>query len=175
MLYTFEAFVADCRSHLAQDRQIVASLALMSEALSRLLGNADFVAATFASADFNKKLLYRDPVTDMRVLAHIHHGPKEGAPHSHGASWAIYGTAFGVTGMKEWRRVNHDADAGSVLELAGRYDLETGQARAFGPHAVHSTIHPATAWVIRVTGADLDAMPRYRFDRRVDRLSGPPS
>jgi hypothetical protein len=34
---------------------------------------------------------------------------------------------------------------------------------------IHSTAHPKKAWVIRVTGTDLDAMPRYRFGKR-DRI-----
>ena len=34
---------------------------------------------------------------------------------------------------------------------------------------IHSTAHPEKAWVIRVTGTDLDALPRYRFGKH-DRI-----
>jgi hypothetical protein len=34
---------------------------------------------------------------------------------------------------------------------------------------IHSTAHAKKAWVIRVTGTDLDALPRYRFGKQ-DRL-----
>jgi hypothetical protein len=34
---------------------------------------------------------------------------------------------------------------------------------------IHSTAHPEKAWVIRVTGTDLDALPRYHF-RKQDRI-----
>ena len=104
------------------------------------------------------------------MLAHVHQGPKEGPPHSHGASWAIYGTAMGVTGMKEWRRVNPEGEEAAELKMAEHYELRKGQSRGYGPHMIHSTIHPAKAWVIRVTGTNLDELPRYRFKKGRDRI-----
>ena len=38
-----------------------------------------------------------------------------------------------------------------------------------GPGVIHSTAHPEKAWVIRVTGTDLDVLPRYHF-RKQDRI-----
>jgi hypothetical protein len=35
---------------------------------------------------------------------------------------------------------------------------------------LHSTAHPAKAWVIRVTGTDVDAIPRFRFKPERDRI-----
>jgi hypothetical protein len=35
---------------------------------------------------------------------------------------------------------------------------------------MHSTAHPEKAWVMRVTGTDLDQLPRFRFDPRKDRI-----
>jgi hypothetical protein len=31
---------------------------------------------------------------------------------------------------------------------------------------IHSTAHPKYAWVIRVTGTDLDKLPRYHFGKK---------
>ena len=172
MSYDLDEFCHQCRAHLQSDEPLAVSLPQMAGHLARLLANPAFVAAVFKPEDtFAKKALFHDPVTDFRVLAHVHQGPKEGPPHSHGASWAIYGTALGVTGMKEWRRVNASGEAGAVLELADRYDLTVGQSRSYGPDLIHSTIHPGKAWVIRVTGTDLDVLPRYRFDKKRDRIA----
>jgi hypothetical protein len=171
MAHTLEAFCADCRILLGGGGPLSEVLPRMSEGLARLLDNPDFVAANFKpDDDFTKKQLHHCPITDFYVLAHVHQGPKEGAPHSHGASWAIYGTALGVTGMKEWQRVNPETEEAAVLRLAERYDLTKGQARAYGPHTIHSTIHPAKAWVIRVTGTNLDVLARYRFKRGRDSI-----
>lgn len=171
MAYTLEDYCSECRAILKSGEPLAKGLPQMQERLARLLANPDFVAATFKPEDdFTKKELFHDKETDFYVLAHVHQGPKEGPPHSHGASWAIYGTAMGVTGMKEWQRVNAESEEGATLRVADHYELHKGQSRAYGPHAIHSTIHPAKAWVIRVTGTNLDELPRYRFNRKRDRI-----
>ena len=45
-----------------------------------------------------------------------------------------------------------------------------GQSRGYGPGMIHSTGHPSKAWVIRVTGTDLDHLPRYHFNRNRDKI-----
>ena len=168
---TLDTFCLECNALLTGGLPLAEALPLMSAGLVRLLDNPDFVAATFkAEDDFSKKLLHHCLETDFRVLAHVHHGPKEGSPHSHGASWAIYGTALGATGMKEWQRVNPETEEAAVLRVRERYDLTKGMSRAYGPHTIHSTSHPAKAWVIRVTGTDLDVVPRYRFKKNRDSI-----
>jgi hypothetical protein len=171
MPYTLENFCADCRTQLKSGKPLDVQLSAMAESLSRLLATPEFVASTFKPEDdFTKKELHHDPDLDYYVLAHVHQGPKEGPPHSHGASWAIYGTAMGVTGMKEWERSNPESEEAAVLRMAEHYELKQGQTRGYGPHRIHSTIHPAKAWVIRVTGTNLDALPRYRFNKKRDRI-----
>ena len=96
-------------------------------------------------------------------------GGKTGKPHSHGASWAVYGNALNVTEMTEWRRVNPESEAHAELAAGFRYSLGPGQTKAYGPGVIHSTAHPHKAWVIRVTGTDLDTLPRYRFGKQ-DRI-----
>ena len=104
------------------------------------------------------------------MLAHVQEGGKVGKPHSHGASWAIYGTARGVTEMTEWRRVNPASEETVVLEKARQYALGPGQTQAYSSGLIHSTAHPQKAWVIRITGTDLDAIPRYRFRAKTDKI-----
>jgi predicted metal-dependent enzyme (double-stranded beta helix superfamily) len=170
--YTLDAFCADCRTAL-QSNALPQALAHMAEKLKLLLANPAFVAATFSDGmPPGRRELHHDPDTDMYVLAHVQAGGKIGKPHSHGASWAIYGNARAVTEMTEWRRVNPDGEDGAVLEPVERYRIGPGETRAYGPGVIHSTAHPDVAWVIRVTGTDLDAIPRYRFGAR-DRMREP--
>ena len=172
MIYGLDEFTTECRAVLKAAQPLDRALPMIAESLARLLADRDFVSATFNPDDtFARKPLYHDPDTGFHVLAHVHQGPKEGPPHSHGASWAIYGTAFGVTGMKEWRRINPSSEPAAVLQLADRYDLATGQTRGYGPDLIHSTVHQGKAGVIRVTGANLDVLPRYRFDKKRDRIA----
>jgi hypothetical protein len=174
MTYTFDTYALDefCSEGraLLKAQPLMDALAQMSERLGRLLSNPAFVAETF-SDDMppGRRVLYHDPETDFYVLAHVQEGKKTGKPHSHGASWAIYGNAREHTEMTEWRRVNPESEDHAVLERVSRYRLEPGQTRAYGPGVIHSTAHPEKAWVIRVTGTDLDVLPRYHF-RKQDRI-----
>jgi hypothetical protein len=164
-----DAFCTRSRASL-KSRPLAQALPLIAEELRKLVSDADFVAKTF-SDDMppSKRVLYHDPETDMHVLAHVQEGNKTGKPHSHGTSWAIYGNARESTEMTEWRRVNPQSEEHAVLETAAKYRLGPGEARAYGPGVIHSTAHPKKAWVIRVTGTDLDVLPRYHFGRN-DRI-----
>jgi predicted metal-dependent enzyme (double-stranded beta helix superfamily) len=169
MTYTLDQFCSDLSATLKAKGQ--AGLPDIAEKLSGLLQNPDFVAATFAEeTPPGRRELWHDPDNDAYVLAHVQDGGKTGKPHSHGASWAIYGTARGVTEMTEWRRVNPAGEDGAVLEKTKAYALGPGDTQAYGPGVIHSTAHPQRTWVIRITGTDLDAIPRYHFRAKTDRI-----
>jgi predicted metal-dependent enzyme (double-stranded beta helix superfamily) len=171
MAYDLEQFCAETRATLQSSDALEQKLARVSETLATLLADPAFVASAFAGdPPPGQRLLYRDAATDFHVLAHVQRGGKSGHPHSHGTSWAIYGSARGFTDMTEWRRVNPESEPQAVLEPASKYRLEEGRTHFYPPHVMHSTAHPEKAWVIRVTGTDLDHLPRFRFDPRRDRI-----
>ncbi len=168
MTYGLQEFCADLNRLLKARGD--GALEEIAGKLEALLANPEFVAEAFAGSPPPQRLLHHDPETDAYVLAHVQPAGKSGRPHSHGSSWAIYGTARGATEMIEWRRVNPASEDHAVLEAADRYMLQAGQTRAYGPHVIHSTAHPGGAWVIRITGTDLDKLPRYRFRPRQDKI-----
>jgi predicted metal-dependent enzyme (double-stranded beta helix superfamily) len=171
MAYDLEQFCADARATLQSSGALEDKLARISERLAALLANPAFVGSAFAGDPApGQRLLHRDAETDFHVLAHVQGAGKSGMPHSHGSSWAVYGSARGFTDMTEWRRVNPDTEPQAVLEAASKYRLDEGKTHAYGPHVMHSTAHPENAWVIRVTGTDLDHLPRFRFDPRKDKI-----
>jgi hypothetical protein len=169
MAYTLDEFCAESRAILKAEA-LPNALPRIADGLGRLLSNPAFVAATF-SDDMppGRRVVHHDPETDFYVLAHVQEGAKVGKPHSHGASWAIYGNAREWTEMTEWRRTNPEAEEHAVLEAVRKYRLGPGQTKAYGPGVIHSTAHPKKAWVIRVTGTDLDVLPRYHFGKH-DRI-----
>jgi predicted metal-dependent enzyme (double-stranded beta helix superfamily) len=169
MPYTLANFCNDLSATLKAKGQ--SGLPDVARKLGQLLNNPDFVAETFSDdTPIGRRELWHDPETDAYVLAHVQEGGKTGKPHSHGASWAIYGTARGVTEMTEWHRVNAASEDGAVLEKMRQYALGPGQTRGYASGAIHSTAHPQKAWVIRVTGTDLDAIPRYHFNAKTDKI-----
>ena len=169
MAYTLDDFCSESRAILKAE-PLSNALAQIAERLARLLANPAFVAGTF-SDDMppGKRVLHHDPETDFYVLAHVQEGSKVGKPHSHGSSWAIYGNAREHTEMTEWRRTNPESEDRAVLKAVSKYRLGPGQTRAYGPGVIHSTAHPRKAWVIRITGTDLDVLPRYHFGKQ-DRM-----
>jgi hypothetical protein len=169
MAYTLDNFCTDAHA-LLKAQPLTDALPQVAERLGRLLGNPNFVAATF-NDDMppGKRVLFHDTDLDFYVMAHVQESGKAGKPHSHGASWAIYGNAKNVTDMTEWRRVNAATEDHYELAIASKYSLGPGQTRAYGPNVIHSTAHPQKAWVIRVTGTDLDKLPRYHF-RKQDKI-----
>jgi predicted metal-dependent enzyme (double-stranded beta helix superfamily) len=170
MAYELATFCKDANLSL-KAKPLAAALEDIAANLRKLLVNADFVAATFSDAmPAGKRELYHDSETDFYVMAHVQAEGKTGKPHSHGNSWAIYGNARGFTEMTEWRRVNGADEEAHVLEQSDKYKLGAGQSRAYGPGVIHSTGHPEKAWVIRITGTDLDHLPRYHFNKNRDQI-----
>jgi hypothetical protein len=169
MAYALDEFCAESRAILKTE-PLEGALAQIAQRLGRLLSNPAFVGATF-SDDMppGRRVLHHDTETDFYVIAHVQAGNKVGKPHSHGSSWAIYGNAREYTEMTEWRRVNPASEDHAVLEASRKYRLGPGETKAYGPGVIHSTAHPRTAWVIRVTGTDLDHLPRYHFGSK-DRI-----
>jgi hypothetical protein len=169
MAYTLEQFCTDTHAIL-KSKPLASALTQVADRLARLLANPDFVAETFKDdMPPGKRVLHHDGELDFYVMAHVQEGGKAGKPHSHGSSWAIYGNALASTEMTEWRRTNPESEDHAELAAVSRYSLGPGQTRAYGPNVIHSTAHPQKAWVIRITGTDLDKLPRYHFGKK-DRI-----
>lgn len=170
MGYTLEQFCKDAHGILAKG-QDKAALDAVAERLKELVSNPEFVATTFSEdTPPGKRELWHDPDSDAYVLAHVQRAGKGGNPHSHGNSWAIYANCRGYTDMTEWRRTNAEDADHAELDVSEKYRIGPGDAKAYGPGTIHSTAHPDKAWVIRITGGDLDQVPRFRFDPRKDKI-----
>ena len=105
MAYGLQEFCRDTSAILKGEGSMQSRLDAVAAKLSGLLTNDAFVKATFsAETPAGKRELYHDPDLDYYVLAHVQEGGKRGTPHSHGASWAIYGNINGATRMREYVR-----------------------------------------------------------------------
>jgi hypothetical protein len=164
MADALEQFCRDAHDIL-KDGETDAAREKVAERLKSLLVEPAFVAKYFdPNKEAGQEVVYRDPL-GFNVLVHHNKPTKQpGAPHDHGASWAIYGVARGFTDMTEWRRLDDGKRPGhAVIERAKTYRLGVGMAVPYRPRAIHNTFMPEGAWVVRVTGVDLDEIPRQRF------------
>lgn len=166
MPYTLEAFCGDCRTALKSDtgrggREQVRGL------LEKLLADKDFVAAHVAAMPPGRHTLYEDPELGFVVLSHVNARGGKSPPHDHGASWVVYGQATQYTEMTEWRRTDggrDDAPGPASLEPVRRYRLEPGHAGLYDIRDIHAIDYPDGARFVRVTGTDLENVPRLKFD-----------
>ena len=107
MTYTLEQFAADIRNALKADPSPAAKRKVC-EYVSRSLNDPVFLATHLKDRPPNadpREILYEDPELGFCICGHVYAGPAIGSPHDHGASWAIYGQAAGVTEMTDWRIV----------------------------------------------------------------------
>ena len=158
-------------SRTLQDEPLDVALEKLAAGLSLLVTDPEFVTHAFSEGDSPGKCeLAHDQATGFYLFAHVQKGGKSGKPHSHGESWAIYANVRNQTDMTEWERVNAASEARTVLSATQRYSIGPGEARAYGPGIIHSTAPPQDAWVVRMTGTNLDAIPRYHFSSLRDEI-----
>lgn len=165
MAYDLEQFIADCRTTLARDPG-PAGRETVRVNLERLLANPDFIKQ-YCGDDQPRglKLLYEDKDLGFQVLAHINDKARVSPPHDHGASWAIYGQATKYTDMIEWEREDDGTDSKHAkLKPVKKYRLNPGHAGIYQDGKIHSIDYPDYARFVRVTGTNLDAIPRVAFD-----------
>jgi len=165
MAYELDQFIADTKSALSRDpgppgrEQVRVNL-------EKLLNNPDFIRQ-YAGEDQPRglKVLYEDPKLGFQVLAHINDKARVSPPHDHGASWAIYGQATHYTDMIEWEREDDGSDPKHAkLKPVKKYRLTPGKAGIYQDGTIHSIDYPDYARFIRVTGTNLDKIPRIRVD-----------
>ncbi len=134
--------------------------------LERLLTDPDFLAAELGPDQaVGRRTLYEDPDMGFVVLAYVTDEGHKSPPHDHGTSWAIYGQATDYTDMTEFDRLDGGAGAGAAkLEQIKHYRLDPGMAGLYDGAEIHAIDYPAGARFVRVTGADLDHVPRLRYD-----------
>jgi hypothetical protein len=165
MAYDLDAFVSDCRSILSRDPGPEGREEIRVR-LERLLGNPEFIRKHCSEeTPQGLHVLYEDPKLGFQILAHINDKARVSPPHDHGESWAIYGQATHYTDMIEWEREDDGTDPSHArLRPAKKYRLMPGHAGIYQDGKIHSIDYPDYARFVRVTGTNLDRIPRVRFD-----------
>ena len=161
MAYTLEEFAADCREAL-QSKAGPAELDKIRECLQRALNDESF-RATHLGPEVTKErdILYEDPDLDFCICAHVYNGPKQGHPHDHGPTWAIYGQAAGETEMTDWRIVTPaEGDQPAQVEMLRTYRLKPGDAHVYQVGDVHAPYRDAPTKLIRIEGQNTDKVKR---------------
>lgn len=161
MPYTLESFANACRDALKADpgqggQESVRGL------VSKVLKDKDFVAKYVPEqSEKERNVLYEDPEFGFCICAHVYKGAKNGEPHDHGPTWAIYGQAAGETEMTDWKIVSPaNGDQPARVEKTRSYKLVPGDAHLYPAGAVHAPYRAGPTRLIRIEGKNTDKIKR---------------
>ena len=167
MAYDLDAFCQDCRDALKADKGSTGREAVRQN-LERLLNEQAFLDQHVLAMPPGRHTLYEDSELGFVVLSHVNTKASKSPPHDHGASWAIYGQATEYTDMTEWRRTKGNGPGPAEVEVARQYRLNPGHAGTYGIRDIHSIDYPDGARFVRVTGTDLERVPRLKFNLKTN-------
>ena len=164
MFPTLAAFAARVHEVLAVNdtptgREQVAAL------LRSALNDRGFVESLFDAGSPERKVLYEDPELGFCILAHRYTDAREGGPHDHGPSWAIYGQADGETTMSDWVRVGTVSPGGRVrVKKVREYTLTPGVAHVYNEGDIHAPSRPGPTRLVRIEGVNLEGVQRGKYE-----------
>jgi len=161
MAYSLEDFTADCRKALQSDDG-PGGREMVRQHLKRVLRDETFLD-THLGPDVTKErnILYEDADSGFCICAHVYGEPKQGHPHDHGPTWAIYGQAAGKTEMTDWRMISPpDGGQPGKVEKVRTYHLEPGDAHVYEAGDIHAPYRAAPTKLIRIEGQNTDNIER---------------
>ncbi|MDA0996622.1 MAG: hypothetical protein O2944_00255 [Proteobacteria bacterium] len=164
MLYTLEKFADDCRSALKSDAGTAGQEAVRG-LVAKVLTDQSFIATHVPStAEKERNVLYEDPKFGFCICAHVYKGAKNGEPHDHGPTWAVYGQAAGETEMTDWRIVEQaQGETPALVEKTRTYKLVPGDAHLYVTGAVHAPYRAGPTRLIRIEGQNTDKIKRTKI------------
>lgn len=166
MAYTLDQFAADCKAALQEDPGL-AGQEKCRDYVSKACKDADFIATYLPdNPDKERKIIYEDPDLGFCICAHVYEGAKQGSPHDHGPTWAIYGQAVGETSMTDWDIVEPaDGDKPAKVKLGRTYKLVPGDAHVYPVGFVHAPYRTDSTRLIRIEGVDTMNVTRTKIEQ----------
>jgi hypothetical protein len=164
MTMTLDALSLQCR-HLLLADDSPAGRAQVTALLGQALLDREFVQALFAGGMPERQILYEDRDLGFCILAHEYRDARDGGPHDHGPSWAIYGQAEGETTMTDYVVLQPPAAGMPGKVRRGRsYALRPGDAHLYNEGAVHAPSRTGPTRLIRIEGTNLEKVARGKYE-----------
>ncbi len=160
MGYTLDQFAADCHDALKADPG-VGGQEKVCGFVEKALKDPEFVEANLGKATAEREIIYQDKDLGFCICAHNYQGAKQGNPHDHGPTWAIYGQAVGETSMTDWKIVKPpQGDAAGEVVKTDTYVMKPGDAHLYPVGAVHAPYRAGPTKLIRIEGVDTMTVKR---------------
>lgn len=161
MTYTLDNLVTDIRRTLKNSPDNGGSRDICPF-VEQALGDETFISTHFGPDKSGPRhIIHEDPELGFCVCVHVYHDAKDGEPHDHGSSWAIYGQAEGVTTMTHWRIVEPAVgDNAALVEQVETLVMEPGMSHFYAVGDVHAPYRDGKVKLLRIEGANLDNITR---------------
>jgi hypothetical protein len=160
---TLPAFAAQVREALQNDDKPAGrerAAALLRDALR----DPVFVESLFDQDSPERKVVYEDPQLGFCILAHRYTDARQGGPHDHGPSWAIYGQASGETVMSDWAPIAPGAsESPAKVKKLREYTMRPGDAHVYNEGDIHAPSRSGPNRLIRIEGTNLERVQRGRY------------
>ena len=165
MSYTLDQFAADCRTALQADPG-PGGRAKVREAVAKACLDEDLRAKFLHDGVKEQRtVIYEDPDLGFCICAHVYRDAKQGSPHDHGPTWAIYGQAEGETEMTDWDIVSPaDGDTPAQVKLSRTYKLVPGDAHLYNEGDVHAPYRTGPTRLFRIEGVDTMNVARTKIE-----------
>jgi hypothetical protein len=160
MAYTLDQFAADCRAALKADPGIPGQ-EKVTECVQKALKDEAFVEKHLGNATVDREIIYQDPELGFCICAHSYSDARQGYPHDHGPTWAIYGQAVGETSRTDWKMVAPPkGDEPGLVEKTETYVMKPGDAHHYPVGAIHAPYRAGPTKLIRIEGCDASKVTR---------------
>ena len=160
MSYTVQSFADACRSALTAQPGKAGRDAVTTLVQDALRDEA-FVATAILNATEERAVVHEDPELGFCICIHVYQNEKQGGPHDHGPTWAIYGQAAGETEMTDWEVVTPAANgAPAKVRETRRYTMRPGDAHLYEPGDVHAPYRSGPTRLLRIEGINTEKVDR---------------
>jgi hypothetical protein len=163
MNFTLETFASAVQKLLQNDSSPVGR-EKVRDLVQEALKDEKFIGTYVNDNTPDRQVVYEDPQLGFCICAHVNRDAREANPHDHGASWAIYGQAFGETEMSDWEVLEAAAEGKPGKVRRGRvYTLKPGMAHIYNEGDVHSPKRVAATGLLRIEGKNTQKMKRFAY------------
>ncbi len=160
-----ESFAAACKYAL-QTNEGKAGRDAICDLVRNALKDEVFVESTVMPESDERKILFEDPDLGFCICVHTYDGAKEGAPHDHGPTWAIYGQAEGETEMTDWEVVAPATEGKPArVKQVRSYTMVKGDAHLYEPGDIHAPLRRGPVRLLRIEGENTEHVQRTPITR----------
>ena len=164
MAYTLEQLAADCRAALRADPGLAGREKIKGYVEKALRDDAFQAAQLGSNASKEREIIHEDAELGFCICRHAHDGARQGFPHDHGPTWAIYGQAEGETKMTDWElKIPPNGDEPGQAVVTRTYHMKPGDVHFYDVGDIHAPYRDGPTKLLRIEGTNTEHVTRDKI------------